>query len=244
MKLQIVPPEEAQRYRVQRRLEINQALNRLVDSRAMLSLIAGRAESPTALSALLRVHKDRIWLDPSRDERFNQILLAADGVQAVTSLERVLIQFHCRHLRTEAGGDFGTVLAADFPDELIRLQRRENYRLETSLIHPVKCLIHKENRLMETTVVDISVGGVGVLAYRELGQLNAGEVYHGCRLALPGSGEFAVSLEVRSIYDVQRRDRRDAHRAGCQFIDLPTSIETQIQRYIIRVDRERRARFT
>lgn len=244
MKILNVTQEEAQRYMINRHVEIDHELRKIAESRAMLSLIAGRAETPTALSALLHVHKDRLWLDPSREARDNQILLEADSVQAVTSVDRVQILFPCRHLKSETCVEFGPILTASFPDELIRLQRRDSYRLETSLIHPVKCLVRKLDSLIETTVVDLSVGGVGVLAYKELGQLSVGEVYHGCRLSLPDSGEFAVSLAVRSVYDVTRRDRRAAHRAGCQFLDLPASIETQIQRYINRVDRERRARFT
>ena len=35
-----------------------------------------------------------------------------------------------------------------------------------------------------------------------------------------------------------------AKRAGCQFVDLPGQMLTLIQRYIIRVERERKARET
>jgi len=129
------------------------------------------------------------------------------------------------------------------PRELLRLQRREYYRLVTSVVNPVKCMINSDKGMMETLVVDISIGGVGILAYQDSGELAAGETYHGCRITLPGSGEFALSLAVCTTFEITLKNGRHTHRAGCQFIDLPASVETEIQRYIIRVDRERRARF-
>jgi c-di-GMP-binding flagellar brake protein YcgR len=135
------------------------------------------------------------------------------------------------------------VFKVRIPREMLRLQRREYYRLVTSVINPVKCMINTSAGLIETVVVDISIGGVGVLAYREEGVLKAGEVYQGCRITLPGTGEFALSLSVRTTFDITLKNGRLTHRAGCQFIDLPASVETAIQRYIIRVERERRARY-
>jgi c-di-GMP-binding flagellar brake protein YcgR len=60
---------------------------------------------------------------------------------------------------------------------------------------------------------------------------------------LPGTGEFAVGLNVCTTFEITLKNGRLTHRAGCQFIDLPSSVETAIQRYIIQVDRERRARY-
>jgi len=48
---------------------------------------------------------------------------------------------------------------------------------------------------------------------------------------------------VRTTFDVTLKNGRLTHRAGCEFIDLPPSIETAIQRYIIQVERERRNRY-
>jgi len=45
---------------------------------------------------------------------------------------------------------------------------------------------------------------------------------------------------VRSTYDVSLKNGTISHRAGCQFINLPISIESEIQRYIFRVERDRR----
>jgi c-di-GMP-binding flagellar brake protein YcgR len=49
---------------------------------------------------------------------------------------------------------------------------------------------------------------------------------------------------VCTTFEITLKNGRLTHRAGCRFIDLPPSVETAIQRYIIQVDRERRARYS
>jgi c-di-GMP-binding flagellar brake protein YcgR len=129
------------------------------------------------------------------------------------------------------------------PKELLRLQRRESYRLATSVVNPVKCLINAGGHFLETVVIDISIGGIGILSYEGISLLKAGETYHGCRVEMPGAGTFAVSLNVCTIFDVALKNGRVTHRAGCRFIDLPPSVETEIQRYINRLERQRLSRY-
>jgi c-di-GMP-binding flagellar brake protein YcgR len=51
-----------------------------------------------------------------------------------------------------------------------------------------------------------------------------------------------ATLRVRSIFEFSTRSGAKHKRAGCQFIDLPGPMLTLIQRYIIRIERERKAR--
>jgi c-di-GMP-binding flagellar brake protein YcgR len=132
------------------------------------------------------------------------------------------------------------VFRVPLPTEVQRFQRREFFRLPTSLTNPIKCLIPSPQGDIETSVIDISVGGIGILAYESGISVDAGAVFHGCRLVMPDGGAFMVSLSVRSTYDVSLKNGTISHRAGCQFINLPISIESEIQRYIFRVERDRR----
>jgi len=244
MKIESLTDEEMQRYRVLHRADIEQVLQEILHSQPVVTMVSADRLSPILTTRLLQVAKGRLWLEGSPDGLITQILLKSRNVLAVTEQDMVQVRIPCRGLGQDVDPQLGTVLTASYPTELLRLQRRDSYRLGTSVIHPVKCLIRNDDNFMETNVIDLSISGVGILAYKAAGELSAGETYHGCRLNLPEAGEFAVSLTVKSTYDVARPDGRTAHRAGCQFLDLPPSIETQIQRYILRVDRERRARFT
>jgi flagellar brake protein len=51
-----------------------------------------------------------------------------------------------------------------------------------------------------------------------------------------------TTLRIVNIYETTLRSGQPSLRAGCQFVDLPTSMQNLIQRYIVRMERERKAR--
>jgi c-di-GMP-binding flagellar brake protein YcgR len=239
-----LPSAGNSRYLVRHTPEIERILQDIMASKTTVS-IYGTNSRDFALSSIVAIDSehDSLLLEQGSSQEFNEHLKNADHVTCVSTHEQVHIQFSGRELQAEML-DNEPVFRIAMPRELLRLQRREYYRLGTSIINPVKCMIHTPRGYLDTVVVDISIGGLGVLAYEGVGLLHPGDSYHGCRIAMPGTGEFAVSLTVRSIFDLTLKNGRLTHRAGCQFIDLPASVETEIQRYINRVERERRARYT
>lgn len=243
MKIELLSSEDTNRYLVRHANEIERVLREVMQDKGIVAAY-GENGKDFLLTSLVGVEprEDAIYLGYGPDEKLNLLLLAANNATFATTHDQVRVQFSCDRVERTVYGN-GPAFRVAMPRELLRLQRREYYRLVTSVVNPVKCMINTEQGMLEALVVDISIGGVGILAYQESGELNAGEVYHGCRISLPGSGEFALSLEVCTTFEITLKNGRHTHRAGCQFIDLPASVETEIQRYIIRVDRERRTRY-
>jgi flagellar brake protein len=167
-----------------------------------------------------RADKGYLLFEQGVDAAMNAQLLGSKECTFATTHDQVHIQFSSAGVTAARLGQ-EAVFRVPMPREMLRMQRREYYRLVTSVINPVKCLINTSAGLMESVVVDISIGGVGVLAYPEVGRLKAGEVYHGCRITLPGIGEFAVGLSVCTTFEIILKNGRLTHRAGCRFIDLP-----------------------
>lgn len=243
MKIELVSTEEHSRYLVSHAHDIQRYLGEVLADKTLVALYAENGRDFT-LSTLLAIDERQscLYIEQGADARMNARLLGGGRYTVATTHDQVHIQFSGERLAA-AEIDGKPAFRLPIPRELLRLQRREYYRLVTSVLNPVKCLVNTADGLLETVVVDISIGGVGILAYQQDGRLTAGEVHHGCRLALPGMGEFALSLTVRSVFDVTLKNGRLTHRAGCAFIDLPASIETAIQRYINQVERERRNRY-
>ena len=243
MKIELISSEDRGRYLVTHHRDIVRYLKEVQENKNLVA-IYGENGRDFVLSTLLSVDekKGHLLLEQGVDAVMNAMLLGSRHCTFATTHDQVHIQFSSGRIEAASFGK-DPAFRVPIPAEILRLQRREYYRLVTSVVNPVKCLLNTDSGLMETVVVDISIGGVGVLAYQEEGRLKAGEVYHGCRIALPGTGEFALSLSVRTTFDITLKNGRLTHRAGCQFIDLPPSVETAIQRYIIRVERERRARY-
>ena len=243
MKIELVSSDDRGRYLVSDAHEIRSYLNDVMTDKTLVAIYA-RNGKDFVLSTLLSVDQPQgyVLLEQGGDAAMNAMLLAGSHCTFATTHDQIHIQFSSDRIAADRIGK-EAVFRVPMPKELLRLQRREYYRLGTSVVNPLKCMVNTSDGLMETVVMDLSIGGVGVLSFQNGGRIKAGELYQGCRLALPGTGEFALSLAVRTTFDVTLKNGRITHRAGCEFIDLPPSVETAIQRYIISVERERRARY-
>lgn len=240
MKIDVCTPEEIERFKIDHPAEIERILRGVMDKKALVTAYCenNRDFLVTTLVAVDPAGK-AVFFGLGPDPAVNAKLLASPEVSFNTAHDHVRVLFTTPAL-TEAAVAGERMLRASMPKELLRFQRREFYRLPTPMTHPVKCLIGMEGAMLDTVVVDISIGGVGVLAYSQEVALNEGEVYHGCRLSLPDAGNYVVSLRIRTVYEQVMKNGVLSRRVGCQFIDLAPSVETDIQRYIIRVERERR----
>ena len=243
MKIELVTTEDRGRYLVSHAAEIERILREVMAAKNIVALYGENAKQ-FLLTTLVAVEpaKGYLLFEQGVDKAMNSQFLGSKESTFATTHDQVHIQFSSHKLEADKLGQ-ESVFRVAVPHEILRMQRREYYRLVTSVVNPVKCLINSEKGMLESVVVDISIGGVGVLAYPEQSNLKAGDTYHGCRITLPRVGEFAVGLKVCTTFEVTLKNGRLTHRAGCRFIDLPASVETAIQRYIIQVDRERRTRY-
>jgi c-di-GMP-binding flagellar brake protein YcgR len=98
-------------------------------------------------------------------------------------------------------------------------------------------------RDFRTRVHDISGGGVSLLVPPGAESFLAqGIRFAACKLLLPESTPALVSLRVRRNFRISRRIGPSITCAGCEFVDLLPNAQTIIQRYLMRLDRERISR--
>jgi len=74
--------------------------------------------------------------------------------------------------------------------------------------------------------------------------LPSGAVLSDCKMTLPEEGLLVARLCVRNKFDVTTRGGARYVRVGCEFIDLPGARMSMVQRYITRIERERKARLS
>jgi c-di-GMP-binding flagellar brake protein YcgR len=241
----LLPEEAFGQYLLHSPSEILFILRALQGSKALVTLHFddGRGLLP---SAILGADESKLILDTGREDELNRRALAAGSVICAAVQDRIRIQFTLHGLREAIDGG-RPAFAAPLPDTLLRLQRREYYRLTTPLAQPIKCQIPisaGEHHYAEAVVIDISGGGLALMAPPEGVSFGAGMAFPNCRVDLPGVGTVVTTLRVCSVFDMSLRNGGVTKRAGCQFDDLPGPMLTLIQRYIIRVERERKARET
>ena len=152
-----------------------------------------------------------VYLDLGASPEMNQKALEADKLFCVTQLDKVKVQFILRGLkRVDWNG--GPAFLAALPDSVLRLQRREYFRLTAANPHNLSCLIpiivDGEKRMIsvEAAVLDISGGGLAVLVPPTETAFEPDMEFADCRLMLPEIGPIATSLRVRNLFRITNRD--------------------------------------
>ena len=69
-----------------------------------------------------------------------------------------------------------------------------------------------------------------------------GSEFTGCQIRLPDSAPIPARLVVRNLFRLTTRNGVEMLRAGCQFSGMPRGADEVIQRYILKIERERSAR--
>jgi c-di-GMP-binding flagellar brake protein YcgR len=234
------------KYLIRSRLEINAILETLRRSASLVTAYFG-ADNDFILTSVvaLRPQENTVLVDYGADAAANRRALQAEGLTFVAEHARIKIQFAAGRLRpARLGGR--EVLSLALPAALLRLQRREYFRIATPLTRPLVCLIApqaaKPRETVEATIVDISCGGIAVLEPGAPARFDTGARWRGCRIFLPELGEVSADIAVKSLFEITLRNGARQKRAGCEFVDMRERERALIQRYISRLERARKDR--
>lgn len=199
----------------------------------------------TAVVAVAGEPREVLFEMPPRDELVRK-LLASPRVTMSINKDGIRIKFAVFHPRPVAHHG-RTAFAVSMPEAVMRIQRRETYRVPCSITKPLKCVIAAragaKSVTLEVVVLDISCGGIAIMDGHPTANLEAGRRYHGCRIELPGTGTLVCDVEVRNTVPVVLANETMRVRAGCRFSNLTPTMAGLVQRHIMRLERERNSRF-
>lgn len=233
-------PEDT-RFLVHNRLDILRILRGLAHRNEMVSAFFNHGQD-LLLTSVLDVDADKnlVFLDYGSNETFNKRILATEKIIFVTSLDSVKVQFVTHQIESTTF-DNGNAFQIKLPDQILQLQRREYYRLTTPIANPLKCQVPMgEGRSIEIPLSDIGAGGIGIIIGSPPGvEFKPGDMMPGCRINLPGVGVLEATLRIQSTFEVTLKNGHKTLRSGCQFVDLRPAMQALIQRYIIKLERER-----
>ena len=231
------------KYLIHSRLEIAAILGTLRNTGSMVRAYFGGGNDFILTSIIeVRPEQDEVVIEFGADAAANQRALQAGKITFVAAHERIKIQFVAETLR-QSRFDGRDVFSMEIPATLLRLQRREYFRIATPLTKPLLCIIPPQAKPVgvpsQVTIVDISCGGIAVIDSTESAGIETGASFRGCRILLPALGEVAANIVVRSTFEVTYRNGVKHRRAGCEFTDMRERERALIQRYISRLERER-----
>ena len=244
--------EDTSPYQVHSRREIISLLRAIHERNQLVSMQAdGGADS--VVTSILKVDEGSniLVIDRAPSNTVNQRLLASEHVSFETMLDNIRILFSTDQIH-ECLYENMPALYIPIPVNVVRLQRREFYRVPTPVASPLRCTIRipadEEAGVPATTVVvtlkDISGGGIGIVDEKKQLDNTVGRVYKDCRIDLPGGNAVVTTLQIRNSHDLTLTSGKAIRKLGCMFVDLPKPVLAAIQRYITKLERERNAKAT
>ncbi|WP_164931933.1 flagellar brake protein [Janthinobacterium sp. 17J80-10] len=227
------------RYFLRGRMEILSVLNDLIHYREPVTVYfnGGRDFFQTIL---LEARADALVFDLSGDPEANRRLPASSTCLFVSHLNGIRVQFiGAQPERLSWGGS--EAFRVPLPERLVRVQRRESYRILLPVAKPLMARLFAEDNgaVGEWPAHDLSVGGVGLAV---IGQppVEAGQVIARLALKLPLPVTIDCAAQVRHVTQIAERQEGDRYRIGLSFVDLAPAASVAIQRYITRIEHERR----
>ncbi len=242
-------PDEDAAFLLHSRMDIIALLRAIARSRTLVHVHVGGGHD-SLLTPLIAVDAEggAILIDASGSDKLNRNLLRAERLLFYTSLDKVQIRFTTTPAR-QVKHEGREVFCVRLPETMLRLQRRECFRVLAPVTRPIQCVVPLEQphgiRYVETRVHDISQGGVSLIARRDELPAEAGKRYPNCRIVLPDTGAAVVTLEAVFACDVEMLNDRTLGRIGCKYVRPSMPALSLIQRHMMKLEREqtRRERF-
>ena len=241
--------EDLAQYKVYSRREIISLLRAMKDRGQLVGMRAEGGDN--VVTSILNIDETEglVVVDRAPSKLVNQRILDSEHVTFETVLDSIRILFFTDQVQ-ECMYEDAPTLCAPIPQSLIRLQRREHYRVPTPVASPVRCAVPvplEDGQGTNTVFVvlkNISGGGIGVIDEKKELDNTIGVVYKNCRIEIPGGPPVIGSLQVRNSLDQSLPSGKSVRRIGFMFVDLPKNMLATVQRYITKLERERNAKAT
>jgi c-di-GMP-binding flagellar brake protein YcgR len=239
----LIREEDDERYFLTGRTEILFALRELIN-RGELVTVSFNHGADMILTTLLTVDPahDALIFDWGGSETANRKLLHSDRSIFIAKPDGIKIQFTAGEIRESCFGDH-KAFVADIPSRLVRLQRRESFRVLTPLARPLMASVtlDEEAKPRLLPVHDLCVAGLALTQAGKAAPFETGVRLAGLRLDLPEFGEIACDADVRHVTIADSSAAAPPHRIGLRFHGLPHMMQARIQRYTVSIERARRS---
>jgi flagellar brake protein len=234
--------EEDERYFLTGYTEIVFALNDLIH-RGELVTVSFNAGADFMLTTLLSVDRDddTLVFDWGGSDAANRKLIKSERSIFVAKPDGIKVQFVVGEVIETVFGD-RKAFVADLPEKLIRLQRREFFRVATPVGRPLMCQVSSAaGEQTDVPIHDLGVGGIGLTLHHALAVLEPGLVLPEIRVQLPDQGEVRCAATVCHATNLETLAAHPAIRVGLRLENPPHVMQARIQRYIVGVERTRRS---
>ena len=229
-------------YAITSALEILAILRSIQNQKALIQIHA-KQPNTTFITTLLEIDTSNgvIMLDTAREDLTNKRILTASHVWFEASVDKIRIQFTATQV-TPCLQDNQPALLTAIPTELIRLQRRDHFRINTPVIKPVLCKVSINTpdgtKAVNLPLENISCGGISMFDDDQLLDHTQSTVYKDCIITLPDVGSISVTLQLTHALPQEMASGKIRYHLGCAFVKPPATAINLLQRYVGKLERE------
>lgn len=234
LKIELFSNDQENEYLITNPKEIVSILHTIAQRKSRVAMYYNEGNS-MVLTMVLAADETGLWVDAASNPLDNRHIERSNRIVFVSTHNQAKVQFVTT---STILGMFENAPAfhIDLPRKLLRLQRRDYYRLVTPETQALKCIIRpvpgKSNIQHEVTVMDISIGGVALVCEASGIELQPGMIYEHCQIELPDVGTVEATIEVKNTFEVTDRSGHVKRRAGCVFVKPSGQATILLQRYV------------
>ncbi len=235
LKIELFSSSEENDYLITNPREIISILQTIAHRKSRVAMYYNEGIS-MVLTLILAANENGVWVDAASNPLDNRLIERSNRVIFVSSHNQAKVQFIASDALLGTYED-APAFSMALPQKLLRLQRRDYFRLVTPETHAVKCIIRpapnqRAHVEQEITVMDISIGGVALVCEATGIELQPGMKYEHCQIELPEIGIVEATIEVRNSLEITDRNGKVKRRAGCVFVKPDGKTTMQLQRYV------------
>ena len=240
LKIELFSKNGENDYLVTNPLEIVSILQTIAQRKSRVALYYNEGIS-MVLTLILAADANGVWIDAASNPNDNRLIERSKRIIFVSTHNQAKVQFIADDVMLGTYED-APAFSLALPQKLLRLQRRDYYRLVTPesnapicIIHPAPDQVHIRH---EITIMDISIGGVALVCETTGIELQPGMVYEHCLIELPEIGKVKATIEVKNTLEITDRSGKVKRRAGCVFVKPDGQTTILLQRYVAQMQQQ------
>jgi flagellar brake protein len=239
LKIELFSKDEENEYLITNPKEIVSILQTIAQRKSRVALYYNEGIS-MVLTMVLAVDENGVWIDAASNPQDNRLIERSKRIIFVSTHNQAKVQFIATDVMLGTYED-APAFSLGLPRKLLRLQRRDYYRLVTAETGALNCIIRavaNQDLQHEVTVMDISIGGVALVCEQTGVELHPGMVYEHCQIDLPEIGTLEATIEVKNTFEITDRNGKVKRRAGCVFVKPDGRTTMLLQRYVAQMQQQ------
>jgi len=222
---------------VEKPTEIVALLQRLIDTRALVNIMAQDGSVLTTMLWWVNPAEQAIAFSVDETQAGLQEIVGLGESQAISFVDNQRLQFSLARMEVQRGPQ-GLALRSQLPAVVVRFQRRRFFRAQVPQFSNISLrfrLPGDPEHLVVGRVLDLSIDGCGMLLPPGSPVLEVGATIPSCRVDIDPDERFVAGLEIRRVQPCSEEDTGTAGTfIGCRWSRMDSAAERLPQLYINR----------